>query len=60
MKKKYSFSIIITQDEAGVYLAKVPKLQGCHTQAKDLPNLYKRVSEAILLCLKVQSIYYPL
>lgn len=51
----YHFSVVITQDEDGVYLAKVPTLEGCHTQAKSLPTLYKRIQEAMELCIEVQK-----
>lgn len=53
--KLYNFPVVITQDEDGLYMAKVPSLQGCHTQAKTLPVLYKRIEEAIELCLEVQK-----
>ncbi|CAG1005922.1 MAG: hypothetical protein MPEBLZ_02795 [Candidatus Methanoperedens nitroreducens] len=32
MKKE--FTIIIERDEDGIYVAYVPELEGCHTQAK--------------------------
>ena len=32
----------------------VPALRGCHTQAKSLDVLMKRVQEAIELCLEVE------
>lgn len=51
----YQFPVIITQDEEGIYLAQVPALPGCHTQAKTLPVLYKRIAEAIELCLEVHK-----
>lgn len=53
--KAYHFPVIITQDEDNIYLAQVPSLTGCHTQAKTLPVLYKRISEAIELALEVQK-----
>ncbi len=53
--KKYQFSIIITQDDEGLYVAEVPSLPGCHTQAKSLSVLYKRVEEAIELYLDVEK-----
>ncbi len=53
--KIYNFPVVITQDEDGFYVAKVPALQGCHTQAKTLPVLYKRVEEAMELCLEVEK-----
>jgi predicted RNase H-like HicB family nuclease len=53
--KKYQFSIIITQDEDGIYVGEVPNLPGCHTQAKTLSTLYKRMEEAIELYLEVEK-----
>jgi predicted RNase H-like HicB family nuclease len=44
------FTVIIEQDEEGYYIAEVPELKGCHTQAKSLDTLMERVKEAIQLC----------
>lgn len=52
----YHFSVVITQDKDGLYMAHVPTLRGCHTQAKTLPQLYKRLDEAIALCVEVEQI----
>ena len=41
------FNVIIEKDEDGYYVASVPALRGCHTQAKSLDVLMKRVREAI-------------
>ncbi len=49
------FTIIIEQDEDGIYVASVPELEGCHTQAKTLDELRERVKEAIQLYLEVES-----
>lgn len=49
------FSVIIEQDSEGYYVASVPDLPGCHTQAKSLDTLMERVQEAIELCLEVMS-----
>ena len=49
------FSIIIERDEEGYFVATVPELRGCHTQAKSLDTLMKRVREAIDLCLEVEG-----
>ena len=51
----YNFSVIITQDRSGTYIAHVPSLKGCHTQAKSLATLHKRLPEAIELCLEVEQ-----
>lgn len=53
MKKE--FNVIIEKDEAGYYVASVPTLKGCHTQAKSLDELMERIKEAIELCLEVES-----
>jgi predicted RNase H-like HicB family nuclease len=43
--------VIIERDEEGYFVAEVPELPGCHTQAKSLDALMMRVKEAIGLCL---------
>ncbi|MBU4481058.1 type II toxin-antitoxin system HicB family antitoxin, partial [Patescibacteria group bacterium] len=52
-KKLQQFKIIIEQDEDGYFVGSVPSLPGCHTQAKTLTELNKRIREAILLCREV-------
>lgn len=49
------FNVIIEKDEDGYYVASVPALRGCHTQARSLDVLMKRIREAIDLCLEVQE-----
>jgi len=49
------FSVIIEKDEDGYFVATVPALRGCHTQAKSLDVLMKRIKEAIELCLEVED-----
>ena len=53
MKKE--FNVIIEKDEEGLYVASVPSLKGCHTQAKSLDELMERIKEAIELCLEVEE-----
>jgi len=50
-----SFDVVIEKDEEGYYVASVPELHGCHTQAKSLDLLMERIQEAIELCLEVQG-----
>lgn len=38
-----------------MYIAHVPTLRGCHTQAKTLPILNKRLQEAIALCVEIEQ-----
>jgi predicted RNase H-like HicB family nuclease len=49
------FSVVIERDSEGYYVASVPELSGCHTQAKSLDTLMKRIREAIQLCLEVEG-----
>lgn len=49
-KSKKTYDVVIELDSAGYYVASVPAIPGCHTQAKSLDTLLKRVSEAIELC----------
>jgi predicted RNase H-like HicB family nuclease len=46
---------VIEKDSGGYYVASVPALKGCHTQAKSLDKLVERIREAIELCLEVQG-----
>ena len=49
------FNVIVERDAEGYYVASVPTLQGCHTQARSLDELMERIKEAIALCLEVQG-----
>ena len=55
MKAKREFTVVIERDEDGYYVAYVPELRGCHTQARNLDTLMKRIREAIHLCLEVEG-----
>jgi predicted RNase H-like HicB family nuclease len=44
------FSVIVERDSEGWYVASVPELPGCHTQAKSLDKLMERIREAIEVC----------
>ena len=52
---KREFSVVIERDSEGYYVASVPELHGCHTQARSLDKLLTRIKEAIELCLEVQD-----
>ena len=49
---KREFNVIIERDNEGFYVALVPALPGCHTQARSLDKLHTRIQEAIELCLE--------
>ncbi|MBI2633115.1 MAG: type II toxin-antitoxin system HicB family antitoxin [Parcubacteria group bacterium] len=55
-KRSQQFRVIVEQDEDGYFIASVPILPGCYTQAKTLTELRKRIREAISLCLEVAKI----
>ena len=56
MERKLDYLVVIEQDEDGVYVATVPALRGCHTQARSLEELFPRIREAIELCLEVEGV----
>lgn len=45
------FKVLIERDESGWYVASVPELPGCYTQAKTLETLRVRIIEVIELVL---------
>lgn len=49
------FKVVVEKDADGYFVATVPELRGCHTQAKSLDVLMKRVKEAIVLCLEKEA-----
>jgi predicted RNase H-like HicB family nuclease len=53
MRREYS--VIIERDEEGYYVASVPELRGCQTQARSLDELMERVREAAALCREVEG-----
>jgi len=55
VNQQRKFTVVIERDEEGYYVATVPALRGCHTQAKSLDALMKRVRVAVELCLALQS-----
>jgi predicted RNase H-like HicB family nuclease len=52
---KREFNVIIQRDTDGYFVASVPNLVGCHTQAKSLDELMERIQEAIALCLEFEE-----
>lgn len=53
--KHYIFTMLIEQDEDGYYVATVPTLKSCYTQAKTLEELYPRIREVVELCLEEEE-----
>ncbi len=49
------FDVVVEKDSDGFFVATVPALPGCHTQANSLDELMSRIKEAIELCVEVQG-----
>ncbi len=45
-----TYTVIIEQDEDGIYIAKIPGISGCYTQGKTVAETIDRIREAILAC----------
>jgi predicted RNase H-like HicB family nuclease len=52
---KRELNVLVERDRDGFYVASVPTLKGCHTQARSLDELMERIREAAELCLGVQG-----
>ncbi|HNQ24516.1 MAG TPA: type II toxin-antitoxin system HicB family antitoxin [Phycisphaerae bacterium] len=53
---EHEFNVIIERDEEGWFVARVPEIRGCHTQAKSLDKLMARTREAIEACLEAGAV----
>tara|TARA_Y100000310_G_C20627448_1_gene786747 strand:+ start:1121 stop:1351 length:231 start_codon:yes stop_codon:yes gene_type:complete len=53
--EKQEFNVIIEQDEDGIYIARVPEIEGCYTQGKTLQEVLERIKEAIEVCLEADK-----
>lgn len=49
------FSVVVERDASGYFVASVPSIPGCHTQAHSLDELMARIREAIALHLEVDG-----
>lgn len=58
MEKVSNYTVLIEQDEDGVYVAKVPDIPGCFSQGKTVEEAVKRVKEAIQVCLEAEDLLY--
>ncbi|MCL1816103.1 MAG: type II toxin-antitoxin system HicB family antitoxin [Clostridiales bacterium] len=51
----HNFTVLIEQGEDGAYIATVPALRSCYTQADSIPELLDKVHEVIELCLEMNE-----
>lgn len=49
------FDIVIERDPDGLYIATVPALYGCRSEARSLDELVERIRVAILLRLEMEG-----
>jgi predicted RNase H-like HicB family nuclease len=54
-KQVMNFDVLIEQDEDGIYIARVPEIEGCYTQGKTLQEVLERIKEAIEVCLEADK-----
>lgn len=52
---KYDLHVVIERDEEGWLVGSVPALPGCHTQARSLDELTRRMQEAIEVYLETRG-----
>jgi len=45
----YKFTVVVEQDENGLYVASVPLLQGCYTQGETYEEALANIKDAIRL-----------
>lgn len=51
VQREYEFTVIIEQDEDGVYIARCPALPGCHTEGDTVEEAREMIRDAIALFL---------
>jgi len=54
--KSVNYTVLIEQDEDGMYIAKVPDIPGCYTQGKNVEQAMERIREAIQVCLEAEEL----
>ena len=51
----HQFDVVIERDSEGYYVASVPQIPSCHTQARSLDEVTERIRDAIAFCLEVEG-----
>jgi predicted RNase H-like HicB family nuclease len=54
-QKSLNFTVLIEQDEDGIYVANVPDIPGCYTQGRTVEQAMERIREAIQVCLEADT-----
>ena len=55
MIMKCNYTVLIEQGEDGAYIATVPAIKSCYTQAGTIPDLMEKIREAIELRIEVEE-----
>lgn len=55
MVKVSNYTVLIEQDEDGLYVIKVPDISGCYSQGKTVEQALQRVKEAIEVCIEAEK-----
>ena len=50
-----NLTVLIEQGEDGAYIATVPSLKSCYTQADTVQEVLEKIREVAMLCLEVES-----
>ncbi|HLD42071.1 MAG TPA: type II toxin-antitoxin system HicB family antitoxin, partial [archaeon] len=50
--EKMGFTVVIEQDEEGMFIARIPDISGCQTQGKTVQQAIERAREAIQVCVE--------
>ena len=51
----YKFTVVVEQDEDGLYVASVPLLQGCYTQGETYEEALENIKDAIKLHIEARQ-----
>ncbi len=51
----YKFTVVVEQDEDGLYVASAPLLQGCHTQGETYEEAIENIKDAIRLHIEARK-----
>ena len=51
----YKFTVVVEQDEDGLYVASVPLLQGCYTQGETYEEALENIKDAIRLHIEARK-----
>ncbi len=51
----YRFTVVVGQDENGLYVASVPLLQGCYTQGETYEKALENIKDAIKLHIEARQ-----